>query len=158
MIVITKHKSKAFVQQFVIQENPTSGTWGDYVLLVDELRRLDDDWINEMPLSRWERLKFNTEFLESRLDKYKELHCEYCGQPNLKIYAWNEKQRKGDMATADHFYPTAIYPNLLYSISNLLCACHRCNSALKKDKEWPKSSIKFPYPETVKNFSLKNQE
>lgn len=162
MIVIRKKRSKVHVEQYVIQENPTPGTWGSHQLLVEELKMKDEDWIMEHAIrpsdpqysnipaglrysKKFIQLTFNTKFLEKMLKKHGELHCEYCGKQPLKIYRWNQRPQH-DIATADHFLPKIDWPDLQFKEENLRVCCSKCNTK-KGKKVWPQSAVKFPYPE-----------
>lgn len=162
MILIQKRKTKISVEQYVIQENATAGTWGSHQLLLEELKRQDEDWMIEHSIrptdpehrnipaglrfsKKFIQLTFNTKFLENMQEKHGELHCEYCGKRHLRIYKWNEKQN-ADIATADHFLPKTDWPDLKFVISNLRVCCRKCNTK-KGKKVWPLSAVKFPYPE-----------
>jgi hypothetical protein len=154
MIRLTQHRNKIAIVVYYIQEDPTPGTWGSHQLLLEEYKRLDEDWqfwVNGMrmpsPNIKFRQLAFNTEFLEKMQRKHGELHCEYCGKPHLKIYHWTEKQGK-DVATADHFLPKSEYPDLAFKESNLKVACKKCNEK-KGKKTVPPEALKFPYPEKL---------
>lgn len=144
MIVIThgKSKGKTTVQQFVICDNPTPGSFGDYILMKNDLAEQDE---NAAPGKRIKQLKFNTKFLEKILKKFGELHCEYCGRPGLVLYYWFVKIKpQNDVATTAHFIPLSAAPHLALEESNCLVACEACNKK-KKNHIWPKESIKYPY-------------
>lgn len=165
MIVIRKRKNKVAVEQYVVQENPTPGTWGSHQLLLEELKGQDEDWIMEYAIrpsdpqyshipaglrysKKFIQLIFNTNFLEKMLKTHGELHCEYCGKPHLKIYHWNEKQRH-DIATTDHFLPKIDWPDLQFNEDNLRVCCSKCNT--KKGRGvWSHSAVRFPYPEHLR--------
>lgn len=144
MIVIEIKRTKGTVINYLIQDNPSPGTWGELQLLKQKLFEQDEDYSN-WKNGKWEQLEFNTGFLKMMLEKHGELHCEYCGKPNLIIYSYKEKPNKKLMATADHFLPKNEYPQLSFTISNMLVCCDKCNQN-KKDHIWDKSKIKFPYP------------
>jgi 5-methylcytosine-specific restriction endonuclease McrA len=101
---------------------------------------------------RWLQLKFNIEFLRKTELEYSKLHCEYCGKQNLVVYDWCEKISNDDVATVDHFYPKSRYNELKMDENNFVISCYSCNSE-KKDRVWPKESIKFPLgEEKLKNL------
>lgn len=153
MIKIRVHKSGAgkITQILSIADNPTPGTWGSHQLLLEQLKREDEDWIEwdgAMPgisMGRFKQLHFNTQFLEYILAKYGELHCEYCGKPHLKIYSWKEKPGK-DVATADHFHARSTNKHLAFNRQNLLVSCGKCNWN-KGKKVGEIGHIRFYYPE-----------
>jgi 5-methylcytosine-specific restriction endonuclease McrA len=92
---------------------------------------------------RWLQLKFNIDFLKKTKLEYGQLHCEYCGKTDLIIYDWCEKLNINDVATVDHFYPKSKYNDLKMDENNFIISCYSCNSQ-KKDKIWPKESVKYP--------------
>lgn len=143
MIVITKKKEKLLRITVTVCENATPGTWGSHQLLLDQYRECDCSWTNT---PQYEQMIFNENWLRSIEAKYGELHCEYCGKPNLKIIHWYEKPDLNIMATTDHFHPRKTHPHLARETKNFVVACHRCNNS-KKAKKYTKNDIKFPYPE-----------
>lgn len=90
---------------------------------------------------KYKRMMFNYNFLIKMRNIYSNLHCVYCNK-NLKIYPFSFVQkRRGDTATADHFLPKFLYPDLEFKEKNLRVSCSSCNS--KKGHElWDE---KFPY-------------
>ena len=154
MIVITIHRTGAknenrrtYVQS-VVSEDPTPGTWGSHQLLLAQYRELDEEWLANMPANKLKQVFFNIKFLRAILYRHGELHCEYCGKPNLILFGLKKKPNKKTMATVDHFLPKSKYPHLAFSRNNLLVCCNTCNHK-KDDNEWPSSKVKFPYPEHV---------
>jgi 5-methylcytosine-specific restriction endonuclease McrA len=124
------------------------GSYGEYLLLKKRYQRRDLDWLIKY-MAKGKQLVFNTGFLEESLKAYGELHCEYCGKRNLKIYAWYQRPNRDIMATADHFFPkSADKENLSFEIKNMVVCCDACNT-IKADKIWDFETIKFPYPETL---------
>jgi len=148
MIKIRLKKTAGTQVYLSIAQNPTQGTWGSHQLLLEELKRLDEEWIEGnigMPSGKFKQLQFNTQFLEYILKKYGELHCEFCGKPDLKIIPWNGKRTK-DVATTDHFYAKKENKHLAFNRENLLVACDHCNTH-KGTKEVDIETIKYYYPE-----------
>jgi 5-methylcytosine-specific restriction endonuclease McrA len=141
--IVTKITNHVKVQ-YIIHGTPTSGTFGDYVLLKDSYREPKQK--KSKKSEKFKQMLFNTKFLQHMRKKYGELHCEYCGKQNLKLYHWKHDKVKSyhDMATADHFLPRALYPELAKDYSNLKVCCHKCNQK-KKDDIWDESTLKFPY-------------
>lgn len=127
---------------YTVEDDPTPGTLGSHQLLLDEYRLLEKS-------PRFQQLLFNTHFLRKMKNRYKILHCVYCGKKNLRIYHWKEYARgKDDMATADHFIPKSLAPHIFaMDENNLRVACHRCNSK-KENYYWDE---KFPYPNEDEN-------
>ena len=151
MIQIVKQIRKTVKHVIHIQENPTPGSFGDYLLLKNDLfSREDPKERGFFSSPQFEQLMFNTKFLIERELKYGELHCEYCGKGPLRIYSWTEHSRKADMATTDHILPKKDYPELAKVKSNSAVCCAKCNH--KKDRRlW---DIKFPYKEKKDEQSI----
>lgn len=100
------------------------------------------NWSRKEP-DKWEQMVFNNDFLKEQELLYGNLHCEYCGKQNLKIYEWCEKINLKDVATADHFYPKSLYDKLKQNKNNLIVSCYMCNNN-KSDKIWEIGEIKYP--------------
>lgn len=92
---------------------------------------------------KWLQLKFNIDFLKKIKKENGELHCEYCGKENLKIYEWCEKLKTENVATVDHFYPKSKFNDLKRDEKNFVVSCYGCNSN-KKDSIWSINEIKYP--------------
>ena len=153
MIVIYKYISKTEIRKVTIQENPTPGTWGDYQLMKEELRK--NDLTGKLKKSKSERFKqmfFNIRFLKKMRRKYKKLHCVYCGKQGLIVYEFSKTPNKSNMATADHFIPKSLAPHLARDASNLRVCCNPCNSKKGSDL-WEEN---FPYPDKIN--SPKNKQ
>lgn len=146
MLRLVNRRKKDVKETYTVEEDPTPGTYGDYLLLKEVLRALDEDTVKFrrgfQDTEAFEQLVFNTKFLEGILKEYGELHCEYCGKQGLVIYRWNDRflDRK-KMATTDHILPVSLYPDLAKDISNLAVACDACNKK-KATNLWER---KFPY-------------
>ncbi len=126
----------------------TPGSSAEYLLLKKRFQRTDMDWLI-IYMAKGKQLVFNTKFLQDTLSQEGELHCEYCGKTNLKIYAWYQRPNRDIMATADHFFPkSADKENLSYEIDNMVVCCDLCNTT-KADKIWEFSSLKYPYKQTI---------
>lgn len=133
-----------------VLDAPFPGTLAEYILLKKEMMKRDDSYV----LSRFKngkQLIFNTVFIEKILDKYNELHCEYCGK-ELKLVYWFENPKmmfKNIMATADHFFPKSLDKDLLsYNEKNLVISCHSCNQ-IKDNDIIPIEDVKYPYLHTI---------
>ena len=148
MVEIVKQKNKVVRVSIKVCENATPGSWGSHQLLLDEYRCADPTRWTSTPDGKavYEQMMFNTAWLEYMLEKYGELHCEYCGKPHLKINPWWLRPDLEVLATTDHFHPQKTHPHLCKETKNFVVACHRCNNN-KKAKHFDKSSIKYPYPE-----------
>jgi 5-methylcytosine-specific restriction endonuclease McrA len=92
---------------------------------------------------KWLQLQFNLNFLKEQKIKHGEIHCEYCGKKNLKIYDWCEHLNSEDVATVDHFYPKSKYGELRKNEKNFVISCYNCNNK-KSDNLWDIKEIKFP--------------
>jgi 5-methylcytosine-specific restriction endonuclease McrA len=136
MVTIITRKSKAFIVQHIVPENPTPGTYADYILMKNELLKKDDRWT-----SLENQAVFNMNFLKKMRDKYEKLHCVYCNKQDLRIYEFHEKFNSKDGATTDHILPVADYPHLAKEQSNCTVSCSSCNR--KKDRKLQK--IIYPY-------------
>jgi 5-methylcytosine-specific restriction endonuclease McrA len=132
--------------QDIIFGQPLQGTYADYLLLIDSYKEIDPMPKNPKKADKFKQMLFNTKFLQYMLKTHGELHCEYCGKKELRLYHWKKDEVKShhDMATADHFHPKAKYPELAKEFSNLKVCCYKCNQD-KKDDEWDKLTLKFAY-------------
>lgn len=91
--------------------------------------------------NKYAKMIFNYNFLLKMKKLYNTLHCVYCNR-FVKIYQFSfRRSRKGDVATADHFLPKSLHPDLEFQESNLRVCCTRCNSR-KGQELWEE---KFPY-------------
>ena len=151
------NKDKRTYEQILVQPDPTPGTWGDLQLLNEQYKILDMEWEMAYGEGKLRQLSFNTNWLKDMLATHSELHCEYCGKPGLRIYAWNEKFKKENGATVDHFLPKDKYPHLALAKDNLLVACETCNNG-KENHVWSKDTVKFPYPEHVSFYRTSGKE
>jgi len=128
-------------------DNPKE--YASYILLKDDL-------LTEKILGtkKYKHLVHNTEFLYKMLTKHGELHCEFCGKPDLRVYHWHEKKDFNKMATADHFLAKSFdYENLAFNDDNLVVCCYQCNN--KKGKAvWDISTLKFMYAREKSNTIL----
>lgn len=138
MQVIILSRKNGVTVRHTVEDEPTPGSYGSHQLLLEQYRLLQKS-------PRFEQLLFNTYFLRRMKSKYGSLHCVYCGRKNLKIYHWNEYAgNRKNMATADHFIPKSINPEIFaMDEENLKVACFSCNTN-KKNYYWDE---KYPYPE-----------
>jgi hypothetical protein len=141
-----KDSKKRTYEQILVQSNPTPGTWGNLQMLTDEYKLLDMEWEMNYGAGKLRQVRFNIDWLIDMRAKHRELHCEYCGKAGLKIYKPSASPAKNIMATVDHFLSRSLNPGLAFAKHNLLVCCNACNQR-KDNKLWPKSSVKFPYPE-----------
>lgn len=137
MIKIIRYRKANVTVQYSIQEKPTPGTFGDYILLKRKLESQGEgkvlEAVKQKDPKRYKQMVFNMAFLKEMRRKHKRLHCVYCGKRRLRIYEFSEKCRRSDMATADHYLPKSLYPNLEFDKTNLRVCCDSCNS--KKGSE-----------------------
>lgn len=135
--MITIHIRKTYNRrvQITVCEDPTPGSWGSHQLLLYEYRGLEDD-------DHWSQAWFNYRWLRDMELDYGPLWCSYCGKEELKIYKFNEKQSRDNMATVDHLIPRSKAPQLSKAKNNLQVACWHCNSKKAAKETW---KIKFPY-------------
>lgn len=136
MQVIIKYKRGNVTVRYTVEDDPTPGTLGSHQLLLEQYYILE-----KSPKS--EQLLFNTYFLRKMKSKYKKLHCVYCGRKNLRLYHWREYPgRRDNMATADHFIPKSLNPEVFgMDENNLRVACYECNNK-KRNDYWDE---KYPY-------------
>jgi 5-methylcytosine-specific restriction endonuclease McrA len=127
------------IEQYSICENPTPGTFGDYILMKYNLRELDDD----EPYKK--RILLSNNYLKYIRKKFGELHCEKCGLNNLRIKRVKTKAHN-KMATIDHWFPISKFENLQDKFANLRVMCVKCNTK-KGNKIIKKEDLKFSYPE-----------
>lgn len=134
---------------YTVENNPTPGTLGSHRLLLEHYRKHEDP-----PKSRkFEQMLFNLRFLQSMEEKYGRLWCVYCGKKGLRIFLWREWKDRKIMATADHFIPKSIAPDLAKNADNLRVCCDDCNSK-KAANCWDE---KFPYLKTEENEKIQTQ-
>ncbi len=90
----------------VIRGKVLPGSAADYLMLLRRIAPMTDEYVIER-YKNGEQLVFNTKFIQSIKERYNELHCEFCGK-DLVLYYWWETNKRGDMATADHFFPKSL--------------------------------------------------
>lgn len=142
MIKIRVSKNKIAKVRIYVEDDPSPGTYGNLLLLKEEYKLLDETWLIENP-SKFARMKFNEALLDEILEREGELHCEYCGRPDLEVCHWPSRI-KNNCATIDHFIPVIENIQLSFDKENLFVACLNCNNT-KGQKIWAKERIKFPY-------------
>lgn len=124
------------MEYFTISENPTPGTFGDYILMKQDLLSQDDKW-NSLD----NQATFNMNFLKAMKEKYKTLHCVYCNKQDLIIYEFHEKFLRSNGATTDHIIPISLDPSLSKDESNCTVACASCNNKKGSNLQ----PINYPY-------------
>ena len=91
-------------------------------------------------------------FFEDNLNIYT---CYYCNIDYVNSYTTrkNNKTKKKNKFTLDHYYDKATYPYLALSLYNFVPSCYTCNTKLKGIKEFNNlspSSSKFNFHQKVK--------
>ena len=138
-IIYNKSGAGYITEQYVICEEPTAGTFGDYILMKFDLKEQDIDttWMKDIILSN--------KYLRYIRNKHGELHCEKCGAAKLRIKRIKTKEHKRT-ASVDHWFPKSKYPSLQTEFGNLRVMCVKCIHR-KNDKIIKKEELKFLYPE-----------
>jgi len=83
--VIILKETKTSIYTKTVYGQPTLGSLGSYWLQKEEYVRMDAEWKHRRP-EKWRRLKFNDQFMQYMEKEFGELHCEFCGKQNLKIF------------------------------------------------------------------------
>lgn len=122
MIKIVRYRKKYLTISYTVQEDPTPGSFGDYILLKNELWKNDKRWTNMES-----QAVFNLNYLKKMREKHTNLHCAYCNKQNLVVYEFFDKPNRNNMATTDHILPVRDYPHLARDYDNLTVACADCN-------------------------------
>ena len=84
MIKIISYITNHIKIQDIIIGSYTSGSYADYLMLKESYRNKNRPKKDKK--SKFKQMLFNTKFLQNMLEKYGELHCEYCGKPDLILY------------------------------------------------------------------------
>lgn len=120
----------------VIYGNPTSGTYGDYLLLKEYYRLHDneDDWRT--------KVLFSIKYLRKQKQISGDLMCAYCGKEHLKIHTPSSIQiPKSIKATIDHFIPISLGGGVLDE-NNIVVSCEKCNKK-KQSKIYSIDKLKY---------------
>lgn len=141
--IVNKLTTHVKVQDIILGP-VTSGGYADYLLLKNGYKNGDN--FKKPKNNGFKQMLFNTKFLQHISLTHGELHCEYCGLENLRLYHWkfDKIKNKSDMATVDHFLPKSQFPELARDFNNLKVCCYKCNQD-KKDDIWDKTTLKYPY-------------
>lgn len=133
-----------------IYDTPTSGSFADYILLKDELKKQDVDFLLEN--MEWQiRLFYHFNFLIKTLNNSNgNLICVYCGKQHLKIQAVGTTIPQEQMATVDHFNPKS-KGGAHFDEDNMVVACFKCNNK-KKDKIVSVDTLKYLDEERKQKF------
>lgn len=135
MIKITRKSSSGrTVHNHLIyfDENPHPQSWAARLLLKNELRFQDVDYLAD---ELWVWLEFREKYLKKVLAEKGELVCVYCGKRHLEIGGRTpeelEKNNKNpNLATVDHI-TALINGGEKYNEKNMCVSCKKCNG--KKD-------------------------
>lgn len=128
MYLILKHITdinRAKVLHNIMYE-PTQKDYASLILLNDELRRQDQEYIDKMSASI-DRIQFSRDTLTTWKEKFGSLTCVYCQKPNLVIEYDGMKVSNYIKATIDHVVPISDGGGV-YDIKNVICACAKCNT------------------------------
>jgi len=141
--ILTKVTSKT-KQYFLIQENPTPGSFGDYILLKQDL---DKQSKIKKPIVKLSKIVVNNNnFIKKVRETYGELHCEYCG---CKLHHAFGRYK----ATVDHFIPKSVDPEMAFERKNFIISCAKCNQS-KSNTIIDTDKINFPYLHTKETLKL----
>lgn len=146
--IVRNHKSGAgkIRHHFNVIGYYTPGSLADYILLkqyYSDLEKEESDWKA--------RVEFNELFLHKHKDHFGNLQCSYCGRDDLKIYSYKiDHKNPNDIATADHFWPSSLFPQYLFDHNDLVVSCRKCNST-KKAKLYSLDTLKYyrPLPDQI---------
>lgn len=120
-------------ENFAVQVNPLSGTFGDSIISRHFYRIRDHRrWVKIHDPETHLYMKARKIFLRrAKKRNGGSLYCEYCNKGPLKADAGNIFS-KLPMATIDHKIPLSKGGNR-FDFDNMACSCSKCNSK-KKDK------------------------
>jgi 5-methylcytosine-specific restriction endonuclease McrA len=90
---------------------------------------------------KYKKIIFNMVFLRKMRKAHGPLWCVYCGG-HVEICPIGTSKPRAILATADHFLPSSVHPELEFSFENLRVCCLKCNNK-KGDKMWEEQ---YPYP------------
>lgn len=113
-------------------ENLSSKSRAAYILLKDELRFQDVDYIETLSF-RSEEIEFSRNYLTKEKELNGDLVCSYCGRPHLEIEYEGMLIPERKKATVDHIVPVSKGGDK-FSPKNIRVACSPCNTK-KGDKD-----------------------
>ena len=155
---ITTYKSNKGSSRVVhhIHGEPTSGSYADYILLIEDYKTRDLEYIVEN--MGWQiKLFYHFNFLLKRQHECEgNLTCVFCGEEHLKIQPVGYFIPKKEMATVDHFKAQSKGGDKLNEW-NMVVACSKCNGN-KGSKDYPIESIKFMDEERFIQFKKRWQK
>jgi len=147
VILSKKSRSGTTVQQhiIVVMDTPHRQSMAAGVLLNNELRLQDVDFLEENDLNVW--LEFRERYLMKQLQLNGDLTCTYCGKPHLEIGGRTPQDlilnnRNPNLATVDHIVALA-KGGERYNEENLCVSCKDCNKnkGTKSVEEFTKNKI-----------------
>ena len=111
-----------------------------FKLLNSRLRMcFDYEWFSR-------KAKWNLGMLAEKLNKHLKF-CPYCNAETVYAFTIKEGKARVLKSAFDHYFPRARYPFLGLSLYNLIPACTRCNSSLKRNQYTDLVSMAHPYGE-----------
>lgn len=130
MITITRKSSSGRTthNHFIYPETPHPKSWAARLLLKNELRFQDVDYLAD---ELWVWLEFREKYLKKILAEKGELICTYCGKRHLEIGGRTpedlEKNNKNPkLATVDHIIALDSGGEK-YNEKNMCVSCRKCN-------------------------------
>lgn len=142
----TRHQKVIYGDVSNLGANTLAAAW----LLKQKYNEEDMGWIDKDPV-KWRRLVFNTQFMLYMEQQLGPLHCEYCGQRDLKVLMWYHKQGVPKKCTVDHFRPKSLHPHLSEDTMNLFIVCNTCNEKKGDRDDNDESVIAFRYDDSVRS-------
>ena len=118
----------------IYNDNPSPTTYASFILLRDQFRKLDADYI-EAKGERMKRIEFSRQYLTRRKKELGSLTCEYCNKPNLVIEYEGMKVPSKVKATCDHVVPIS-GGGAIYDEGNIKIACEPCNRRKGDKTNW----------------------
>jgi 5-methylcytosine-specific restriction endonuclease McrA len=146
ILVIPDESSNSIKVTHTIIGPWTSGSFADYIQLKRYLRKIERGKFSD--LDWYSRMKFNEKYLNLYLEFHGFLQCAYCGKDDLQVIDYKIKKNKElrkIMATADHFWPSSIWPNLEFDMNNLVVSCEKCNKR-KSNKIYATECLQYYRP------------
>lgn len=107
----------------------------------DALRILSDGKVSRCSAKDWGATAY--------LDALKVKFCPYCNAETIYAIKFS-KDKKTIRSALDHYYSQKYYPCLSLSLYNLVPACTRCNTSLKRDEVFvPPEDYANPYEDDI---------
>lgn len=118
----------------IYNENPSSQTYASSILLHDQFKKLDVDYLDAKK-ERIKRIEFSREYLTSKKEELGSLTCCYCGKSNLIIEYEGIKVPNRIKATIDHIIPIS-KGGPVFDLTNIKIACGKCNNKKADSINW----------------------